>query len=328
MQTTALLRRAALLGAAASVLTGCFRFESSFDIGDDGTADVEVVTAVDVAQLGEIGDLLGQDLPELGDLSGEELVRELTEGADPCADLTGTLVGYEATTREIDEGDVRGVGCTIEDVPIEELTGIGGGSALTITQSEDETTFELRLGGVSDLTAATQEIPIPGFEIDDLFEVRVNASAPGSVDAPTATETSGSTATWVITQDAAFVEDDTAVMAASWSPDGVSDSDWVIVLVIALVVVGALVVAGLLLLPRLRPGPDAYVDESGTADPPFPAGAPTSTPAAGTDDLPPAPRPPDVPPPPPGPPSGPPTPPAPPPPDGSGGPLPPPPRAD
>jgi hypothetical protein len=288
MTSRVLARHVALAGAAIVLLTGCFRLESTFDISDDGTADVEVVTAFDLGQLGQLAELFGQDASELEDLSGEDLLQEFAEGTDPCADLAGSISDLEVTTTEIDDGDVRGVGCTIEDVPIDELSALGDGTQLAITQTDEATTFELQLTGVGDLTGSTEEIPLPGLEIDDLIEVRFSATAPGSLEEENATSTSGATATWVVTADAEFVQGDTAVMTASWGPDDGSGSGWLIVLIVALVVIGLLVVLGLVLLPRLRPAPDELAG-GGEAEPPFPPTGDAATGAEGPGPLPPAP---------------------------------------
>jgi hypothetical protein len=343
MTSAAILRRAGLLVAATVLLAGCFRIESSFDIGDDGTVDVDLVAAVDVGQLRDLADTLGQDVPDLTDLSGEDLVQQFGEGLglDPCADLARGLSGYDVTTNEIDEGDERGVECSIEDVPIDELTNLGGASSLAITQDGETTTFDLRLEGVSELTAASQDLPLPMFDIEDLFDIRFSASAPGSLEESNASETNGATATWVVTPDADFVTGDAATMSATWGPESSSGSGWLIALVVALVVIGLVVLAGVLLLPRLRPRPDVYAEERATVEPPFPSSAPGGSAPPDAGGLPPAPPPPES-----GAPSGP-TPappagpattpsPAPPPPDGSdgsdGGPSPgdplPPPRPD
>ncbi len=288
MTSRVLARNAALAGAALVLLTGCFRLESTFDISDDGTADVEVVTAFDLGQLGQLAELFGQDASELEDLSGEDLLQEFGEGTDPCADLAASVSDLAVTTTEIDDGDVRGVGCTIEDVPIDELSALGGGTQLAITQTDETTTFELRLTGVGELTGTTEELPLPGLEIDDLIEVRFSATGPGSLDEQNATSTSGATATWVVTADAEFVQGDTAVMTASWGPDDDSGGGWLIVLIVALVVIGLLVVLGLVLLPRLRPSPDEFA-ESGEAEPPFPPSGDGAPRTGGPGSLPPAP---------------------------------------
>jgi hypothetical protein len=288
MTSRVLARNAALAGAAIVLLTGCFRLESTFDISDDGTADVEVVTAFDLGQLGQLAELFGQDASALEDLSGEDLLQEFAEGTDPCADLAASVVDLDVSTTEIDDGDVRGVGCTIEDVPIDQLSALGDGTQLVITQTDEATTFELRLTGVGDLTGTTEEIPLPGLEIDDLIEVRFSATGPGSLDEQNATSTSGSTATWVVTPDAEFVQGDVAVMTASWGPDVSSGNGWLIVLIVALVVIGLLVVLGLVLLPRLRPAPDELA-RGAEDEPPFPSRGDAAPRAGEPGDLPPAP---------------------------------------
>ncbi len=90
-----------------SLLTGCFRFESTYTINDDGTADVSILTVIDTEQLEELGGLLGQDTSELMGLGGEDLLSTLSEGDDPCSDVIGSLTGYDVRTRG-DQRRVRG----------------------------------------------------------------------------------------------------------------------------------------------------------------------------------------------------------------------------
>ena len=76
---------AVLLVVASLVLTGCFRFESTYTINDDGTADVSILTVIDTKQLEELGGLLGQDTSDLMELGGEDLLATLSEGDEKSA---------------------------------------------------------------------------------------------------------------------------------------------------------------------------------------------------------------------------------------------------
>lgn len=315
-----LIRSAAFL-ATVVVLAGCFSIESKFEISDDGTADIEFVLLVDTEQLSELAGLFGQDAGLIEQLSPSELLAELTEGEDPCADLTGSLIDYDVTVSEIEDGSAVGVGCTVEDVPLDDLNDIGADSALVITQDDDGTRFELTLAGVDELTdtgtGAGDVTDLLDIDVDDLLEIRFVASAPGSLGENNATSTSGSTATWVVTGDAAFVTGGTATMTAQWAAGGSGSSNvlWIILGIVA--VVAAVAVIAYVLTHRSKPSDDG---PSGSADagaptpftPPPPAtlgGPPTAPPPPTPPSAAPPPPPPATSPPPPPPPSSPPPPP-------------------
>ena len=288
------LRRTASLAAlvaATLVLAGCFRAEFEFSIDDDGTADLSVLTAIDTEQFEELGELLGEDTSGLGDLSGEDLFAELTQGDDPCGDLTGDLAEYETEVEQIDEGSEVGVRCTVLDVPIDELTDVGDDSSLRIEQDDDGTRFEATLGGVDELTGGTESLDlgaIPGFDLDDIFSITFAVSAPGSIGDNNATSTSGSTATWVVTADADFVENGDAVMRAEWTPGGGSGSNTWVIVVALLALVAVAIAAFFVLRGRSATPAAAGASAEPTATPPSPPGS-----------SPPPPPPPSTPPPPP-----------------------------
>ncbi len=309
--------------AASLALAGCFSVESNITINDDGTADVELVTLIDTEQLAELGNLLGQDTGLLDGLSGEDLLNELTQGEDPCADLGSSFTDYEVSTREIDNGNEVGVGCVVQGVPIEELNSIGADSSFAIEQDDSGTRFSAVLQGVDELTAGAEELPLPGIDFDELFSIVFTATGPGSLGDNNATSTNGSTATWEITADAAFVEGGDATMTAEWTPGGSSDSSW---LIVVLVVVGLVIVGLIAFLLLRRKGQSAEpVESTGIATtPPPPPGSPAPTVLDGPTDAPPvaSPPPPPASPPPPPPPSA--SPPPPPPPSAEPPPPPPP----
>jgi len=286
--------RLAALTAAVVVLAGCFTVESTFDIGDDGTADLDVVLLIDTEQLSELAGMFGEDAGLVDELSPQQLLGEFTEGEDPCADLTSTLTDYEVNVREIEDGSRVGVGCTVNDVPIDELNEIGEDSELTITQDGGSTSFELRLDGVDELAGDAGDLPpIPGFDLDELFQVRFSATAPGSLSSHNATSTDGATATWVVTTDADFVEDGSATLAARWEPGGSGSSS---VLWIILAIAGAVAaVVAIALLLRRRGSSDAPPDASGMSPPP-PGGAPSPPPSSSPPPPPPGAAPPPPPP--------------------------------
>ncbi len=243
------LRRAipaALLVVASLLLTGCFRFESTYTINDDGTADVSILTLIDTEQLQKFGDLLGEDTGDLMGLSGEDLLSTVTEGEDPCGDVTGSLDGYDVKVEEISDGSEVGVKCTVSGVPIEELTTSGQDSSISIEQDDSGTRFTATLQGVDELTGggdAAEMTELLGVSLDELFSIVFSVSGPGSLGDNNATSTSGSTATWDITADADFIENGDATLTAEWTPGGGSSSSiWIIVgILVALAVIATVV---------------------------------------------------------------------------------------
>jgi hypothetical protein len=226
-----------LLVASTMLLAGCFTLESTFTISDHGTVDLELTSIIDTERLAELADLFGQDFADLGDLGGQELLDELSEGEDPCGELTDSALNYEVTTREISDGTMVGVSCTVLDVPIEDLTDLGTDSFLTIEQDESGTRFELILEGADELTGGGGEdiTALLGIELDELFVVRFEASAPGSLSDSNATSTDGATATWILTTDASFVSNGDATLTASWvsSTSGSSSAVWIVAAIVA-----------------------------------------------------------------------------------------------
>jgi hypothetical protein len=307
---------ASLLVVASLVLTGCFRFESTYTINDDGTADVSILTVIDTKQLEELGGLLGEDTSGLLDLGGEDLLSTLTEGEDPCGDVTGSLDGYDVEVEEISEGSEIGVKCTVTGVPIEELTTSGQDSTISIEQDESGTRFTATLEGVDELTGggdAAEMTELLGVNLDELFSIVFSVAGPGSLGDNNATSTDGSTATWDITADADFVVDGDATLTAEWTPGGSSSSNtWIIVAVLVALAVIAAVVFFVL---RSRKSTPPAADTSALADPtvadPAMTGVATPPmsppPPPGAADAPPmsptAPPPPPASPPPPPPPS-------------------------
>jgi len=304
---------AVALIAAILLLSGCFRFESTYTINDDGTADVSILTVVDTKQLEELGGLLGQDTAQLDGLGGEELLKTLTEGDDPCGDVSGSLSAYDVQVEEINEGSEVGVKCTVSGVPVEELTTSGQGSSINIEQDASGTKFTATLQGVSDLSGGADSADITallGVSLDELFSIEFSVSAPGSLGDNNATSTNGSTATWKITPDADFVTNGDAALTAEWTPGGGSSSNtWVIVGVLLALV--AVAVAVFFVVRSRRQPPTLDEPERAGASMSAPPGPPT---AAGQAPPPPSATPPGTMPPPPPPAGGSPTTPPPPPP--------------
>jgi LppM domain len=292
---------AVLLVAASLLLTGCFRFESTYTINDDGTADVSILTVIDTEQLEKLGGLLGQDTSDLMDLGGEDLLSTLSEGDDPCGDITGSLSSYDVELEEINDGSEVGVKCTVSGVPIDELTTSGQDSSISIEQDDTGTRFTATLQGVDELTggADTGDITeLLGLSLDELFSIVFSVSGPGTLGDNNASSTSGSTATWDITADADFVVDGDATLTAEWTPGGSSSSNaWIIIVAVLVALAGIAVVVFFVLRSRTgTPAPAADAPSTGVDS------RPTSPPVASPppDNVPPPPSTTsDVPPPPP-----------------------------
>ena len=292
---------AVLLVVASLLLTGCFRFESTYTINDDGTADVSILTVIDTEQLQELGGLLGQDTSDLMDLGGEDLLSTLSEGDDPCGDITGSLASYDVALEEINDGTEVGVRCTVSGVPIDELTTSGQDSSISIEQDDTGTRFTATLQGVDELTGGADSGDITellGLSLDELFSIVFSVSGPGTLGDNNASSTSGSTATWDITADADFVVDGDATLTAQWTPGGSSGSNtWIIIVAVLVALVGIAAVVFFVL--RSRAGTPAADTPTTGVDAP-PTVPPTAPPPPGNAPPPPPPTTSDVPPPPPG----------------------------
>lgn len=293
---------AVVVTAASLLLTGCFSVESSFTIHDDGTADVEFVTLIDTAQLEEFASLLGEELGPMGDMSGEALLDEMMGEDDPCGELTGDLGDYEVTTEEIDEDGSVGVRCVVTGVPLDELTSSmqDDESTFTITQDDDGTQFSATLAGVDELAGDADEMSqmteMLDVSLDDIFSIVFSVTAPGSLGDNNATSTDGSTASWDVTPDAAFVTDGDAVMTAEWSGSSSSSSSSILWIILA--VIGAAVIIGAIVFLVKRNKSDTP-DTPGTPDAPADATVMTPPPPPGAATAPPSSFEPPPPPPPP-----------------------------
>jgi len=296
---------AVLLVVASLVLTGCFRFESTYTINDDGTADVSILTVIDTRQLEELGGLLGQDTSDLLDLGGEDLLATLSEGDDPCGDITGSLAGYDVELEEINDGSEVGVKCTVSGVPIEQLTTSGQDSSISIEQDDTGTRFTATLQGVDELTGGADSGDITellGLSLDELFSIVFSVSGPGSLGDNNASSTSGSTATWDITADADFVVDGDATLTAEWTPGGSSGSSaWIIIVAVLAALAGIAAVVFFVLRSRAgtpAPAADAPITDvdAPPMTPPSPGNVPP--PPGASDVLPPPPSTPPTNPPP------------------------------
>ena len=285
------------LAATSALLAGCFTVDATFTINDDATADLDYLVLIDTEQLQEFADLVGEDAGSLDELSGDALLEEFNGGDDPCADLTADLTQYDVSVREIDENGEVGVGCTVSDVPISELSSLGDDtSSFSIEQDADGTRFNAVLEGVDELAGDPAETDamaeMLGLTLDDLFTIRFTVTAPGALGENNASSTDGSTARWEVTPDADFVTDGDATMTAEWTPGGggSGSSTWIIVVIVAAVVAAAAIAFVLLRRSKSTAGPSdngaATTDlpstpPPGSATPPPPPGmAPPPAPSA------------------------------------------------
>lgn len=269
----------ALLVALA--LGGCFRVETTIDIGDDATADLALSFLVDVATLSQFATEMGGDdaVGGLEGLSGEDLIREMLDGDDPCALNLPDGIG-EPTVTEVEDGDYRGVRCTVVDVALADLQGADEEASFDIVQNDDGTEVEIRLQGVDELFSdADQELP-PGFDMamDSLLDIRYVVSAPGTLLEHNGTSATGDRVTWIITPGAEFAQNGTAVMTARWgAAQDSSGSNTGLIIVIVVIVAAAALIAGLLIgRSRRTPTPtDAGSGTMGTSPlpPPPPPGS-------------------------------------------------------
>ena len=265
---------AALLVVASLVLSGCFRFESTYTINDDGTADVSILTVIDTEQLEKLGGLLGQDTSDLMDLGGNDLLSALSEGDDPCGDITGSLEDYDVQLEEIEDGSEVGVKCTVSGVPLDELTTSGQDSSISIEQDDAGTRFTATLQGVDELTGGADIGDITellGLSLDELFSIVFSVSGPGTLGDNNASSTSGSTATWDITADADFVVDGDATLTAEWTPGGGSGSNtWIVIVAVLVALAGIAAVVFFVLRSRAgTPAPAADASVTGVDAPPM-----------------------------------------------------------
>lgn len=268
------------VGLSTVLLAGCFSVQATFDIHDDGTADLDFVTLIDSKQIEQFAGMLGEDAGVLDGMSGDELLKEMTGGEDPCADFVSSFADYDVTSREINEDGQIGVGCTAKDVPLADLTDLGDStSTFTIEQDDTGTRFSAELQGVDELAgdpAETEQMTaMLGKTLDELFTIKFTVSAPGTLGENNATSTDGSTATWDIKPDADFVTNGDAAMTAAWTPGGGSgggSSSLLIILVVIAVI--AAVIAAIVLSKRKKGSPPAGTPSTEPAM----AGAPTAMP--------------------------------------------------
>lgn len=243
----------AILTGMVLLTTGCLSAEMKVAINDDDTADIAYTLLVDLDRLGELAAILGSAVPDTADLSGDELVKELFEGEDPCDDLRTTLTGREVISTEVTEGERRGVRCAATAVPLAELDNLGDDTTLSIVRSGSSTTVDITLTGVDSLAADGEDLGAAiGSSFSDLLQISFVVSAPGTLGDNNATSVDGAVATWLVTPDASFVVNGDAQMRAVWSGGGSSGGGMGAGVVAVIVLLGVVIVAAVVVVVRRR----------------------------------------------------------------------------
>ena len=257
---------AALATSFVALLAGCFAAEMKLTINDDDV-DIAYTLLVDVDQLGELAGMLGSELPDLSALSGEALIDEILEGDDPCADIRTAFADREVASTEVDEGGRRGVRCSVAAVPFAELSRLNDDTVIAITRDGGTTSVTIDLDGVDDLTAEGDQLGAEiGMAFQDIYEIRFVVSGQGTLTDHNASSIEGTTATWLITPTADFIDNGTARLRATWTGNSSGGDAGMGVGLVVAVVVGVLVVAAVVVvLVRRRSSP-----RTGTPLPPPP----------------------------------------------------------
>lgn len=255
-------RRAALAAGAVllgTALSGCLEVEMKLDVDESGTADLVVSMLVDTEVLAELAGAMGQEIPGFDQLTGEELLGELGQDGDPCAGLVDSTGTYETQAESVERGALKGVQCSVQDVPVSELTDLGDGAATSITQAGGITTARLTFADVDSMSGDMGDLEsmgLPAMSFEEMFKISFVMTAPGGVARHNGTSVDGNTVTWVITPDAEFVEGGDAVMEAEWSTaiagGGSGGGGSNTVLIIVIVAAALVVLAAVVLIARRR----------------------------------------------------------------------------
>jgi hypothetical protein len=239
----------------AVALSGCLRTEVTLDVVSSERTDVSLLVALDVEVLTSFATEFGdkEQAEALMAMSGEQLVAELAEGEDPCSGVVG---GLEFERAEYSQGNYRGVICTARGVDTKEVMTelFGDPRAIQENTADGGWVLAARLSNAMGLESSVEEIA--GFDSGEMFDVgellefRVSISAPGRVLNHNGTSANGARVTWVVTQDAEFVEGTDAVLRAQWVPAASGVRLLVVVLLAAVMAAVTLTLAG---RTRLRP---------------------------------------------------------------------------
>ena len=185
-----------LVLGAMLLLTGCMKVQMDMTIHDDGTADINLITALsrDVMEL-------DPDAPELSD---DELVAGMLEDGEGCeADESLSALRASDPVPYITDEWV-GVSCTVDNVPLDEISEGDG----LITQADGITSIALPLDDVNDQIESEVDAnaamgDMEGMEalfeqIMSTFEIAMAVEAPGAVIEHNGTRVEGSTVIWEI----------------------------------------------------------------------------------------------------------------------------------
>ena len=252
---------------ALTLLSGCLRTEVSIDVISLEKTDVSLVIAVDVEALSSFVSSFGdaEEAAALESMSGEELLSEIGDGEDPCAE---TIAGLDFSVSPFEEGDYKGVMCTARGADTSQVmsTVLGDASALREGEIPGTWILEGRLSEALSFGTGAQDLDDDqgGLEMGEMFdpaeflELRISVSAPGRVLENNASLVDGNRATWLVTPDSEFMEDSDAVLRAVWEIGAFGESEsgpgsWGLVLAVGAAVV---IAAGVIFLAgraRLRP---------------------------------------------------------------------------
>ena len=200
-----------LVLGAMLLLTGCMKVQMDMTIHEDGTADINLITALsrDVMEL-------DPDAPELSD---DELVAGMLEDGEGCEadDSLSALRASDPVPYITDEW--VGVSCSVDNVPLDEISEGDG----LITQADGITSIALPLDDVNDQIESEVDADaamgdMEGMEalfeqIMSTFEIAMAVEAPGAVIEHNGTRVEGSTVIWEID---VFADEPLTEMTATW----------------------------------------------------------------------------------------------------------------
>ena len=279
------LRVALLAAATLLVLTGCVKLDVDLTVSDNDRVSGTYIIAIQKSLL----QLTGQD----ADGFYEQIASDF--------DSSDVPEGATVTTEKYDEGDFIGAQIKVDNVPIDQINDVGGGSTGTTGSNDLSLThegelYQFRATLDTSSTGDQSPISVPG-QVTESAEIRVKVTFPGEV-----TETNGSkdgtSVTWSPTLGESAVLTATAKdSGGGGSGDGGSNTVLVILAIVAgLAVVVAIVVLLLARGRKEKPPPPQGPAVPATPPPSLSSLAPPTTPVPSPPAAPPvAPAPPAAP---------------------------------
>ncbi len=231
------------------VLGGCqMRVEQRFEVNEDGSGTVEVVTLFD-----------------------EEAQEFVTFGMGFEAIAQDAPAGFDAEV--VEEGDMAGTAMTADfstlgEIPAltRELSDEGGMGTVNVRNNGDAFIFQMTLpdegltvdgNDMGDLADFGDFGDVEGFsELEDAIQFRVVAVLPGHIEDSNADEVDGDTAVWTIS----MLSPPTEMLYASSLP-GSSQSSPIIWILAGIVGVGLVVLAIVLWRRKSEPSADTVATE-------------------------------------------------------------------